>query len=198
MMTTAQANRSGIGGAVQAPLRDVNIIRTKIPQVLLDAMADPYARPANTDCPSLAELIRPLDETLGEDLDLVPPQGDEDLIDRGKGMAGDAALSALAGAASDLIPMRGWVRKLTGAEKHDNLVTAAAAAGAVRRGYLKGLGEARGCDPPATPDHTRTYLPRDPKRPGAPRYPTRLPAGALSGGKIAPEGVQAPPADRFP
>jgi hypothetical protein len=27
------------------------------------------------------------------------------------------------------------------------------ASGAIRRAYLKGLGEARGCDPPATPQH---------------------------------------------
>nr|QQZ48667.1 hypothetical protein JKL49_14215 [Phenylobacterium glaciei] len=32
-------------GAVASPLRDVNVLRTKIPQVLLDAMADP------TPCP---------------------------------------------------------------------------------------------------------------------------------------------------
>ena len=83
MMTTSEANRSGIGGAVQAPLRDVNIIRTKIPDVLLEALTDPYARPAKGDCADLAELIRPLDETLG-----VPPRprhgprlrvGDKDL-----------------------------------------------------------------------------------------------------------------------
>jgi hypothetical protein len=128
----------------------------------------------------------------------VPAESDEDLLDRGKGMAGDAALSALAGAASDLIPMRGWVRKLTGAEKHDRLVQSAAAAGAIRRGYLKGLGEARGCDPPATPDHTRSTLPRDPKPGSGPRYPTRLPAGSLTGGEIAPESVQTPPGDRRP
>jgi hypothetical protein len=29
----------------------------------------------------------------------------------------------------------------------------AMASGAIRRAYLKGLGEARGCDPPATPQH---------------------------------------------
>jgi len=32
-------------------------------------------------------------------------------------------------------------------------VQAAITAGAVRRAYLKGLGEAKGCDPPATPSH---------------------------------------------
>nr|QQZ48666.1 hypothetical protein JKL49_14210 [Phenylobacterium glaciei] len=46
----------------------------------------------------------------------------------------------MAGAASDLIPFRGWVRRLSGAQRHDSLVTAAINAGAVRRAYLKGLG----------------------------------------------------------
>ncbi len=45
------------------------------------------------------------------------------------------------------------MRKLSGAEKHDSLVQHAMASGAIRRAYLKGLGEARGCDPPATPQH---------------------------------------------
>jgi hypothetical protein len=74
-------------------------------------------------------------------------------MDRGKRMAGSAAFGAMASAAQDLIPMRGWVRKLSGAEKHDSLVQHAMASGAIRRAYLKGLGEARGCEPPATPQH---------------------------------------------
>ena len=43
------------------------------------------------------------------------------------------------GAASDVIPFRGWIRKLSGAERHDKYVQAAITAGAVRRAYLKGL-----------------------------------------------------------
>jgi hypothetical protein len=155
MQTTSQANQDGIDGAVTAPLRDMNLLRTKIPPVLLEAMADPYARPPGKKitCDTLIALVAPLDLALGEDLDRAPPQEDEDLMDRGRRMAGSAALGAMASAAQDLIPMRGWVRKLSGAEKHDKLVQGAMASGAVRRAYLKGLGEARGCNPPATPQH---------------------------------------------
>jgi hypothetical protein len=172
IMTTAEANRDSLGGAVQAPLRDVNVVRTKIPPILLDSMHDPYERPAQVDCANLVVLIAPLDEALGVDLDIIPPREDEDLIERGKDAASDGALSLLASAASDMIPFRGWVRKLSGAERHDRLVQSAVAAGAVRRAYLKGLGEARGCNPPATPSHVKSAVEREEPRKG-PKYPVR-------------------------
>lgn len=155
IQTTSEANKDGLSGAAAAPLRDMNLLRTKIPPVLLEAMADPYARPPGKKitCDTLIMLVAPLDLALGEDLDRRPPGEDENLMDRGKRMAGSAAFGYMASAAQDLIPMRGWVRKLSGAEKHDSLVQSAMASGAVRRAYLKGLGEARGCNPPATPQH---------------------------------------------
>ena len=109
----------------------------------------------------------PLNNALGADLD-EPAVDEDDLMSQGKG----AALGAVAGLASDVIPFRGWVRKLTGAERHDSLVQAAITAGGVRRAYLKGLGESRGCKPPATPSHVLTGSPvinQDRK----PRYPVR-------------------------
>ena len=53
--------------------------------------------------------------------------------------------------AEALIPLRNWVRKLSGAEQASRQVTRAIAAGIVRRAYLKGLGQAKGCPPPAAP-----------------------------------------------
>lgn len=179
--STSEANKEGITGAVSAPLRDVNIVRTKIPRILLEAMDDPYQRPARADCRTLIALVQPLDAALGEDIDRNPPQENEDLVDRGRKAAGDAALGAIASTAQDLIPLRGWVRKLTGAERHDKLVQSAIASGAVRRAYLKGLGEARGCPPPATPQHKPPTAPPvvdpgmppppDPYGPQRPRFP---------------------------
>ncbi|OYX03963.1 MAG: hypothetical protein B7Z12_08315 [Caulobacter vibrioides] len=179
--STSEANKEGISGAVSAPLRDVNIVRTKIPRVLLEAMDDPYRRPTPADCRTLVALVEPLDAALGEDIDRNPPQENEDLMDRSRKAAGEAALGAIASTAQDLIPMRGWVRKLTGAERHDRLVQSAIASGNVRRAYLKGLGEARGCNPPATPRHkpitARPVVdpgmppPPDPYGPRRPRFP---------------------------
>lgn len=171
--TSEQLKRESVQGAVTAPLRDLNVVRAKIPDVLLEALADPYKRPpAKWRCPQLTALVRPLDEALGPDIDRIPP-GDENLMDRGK----STALGAAADLASDAIPFRGWVRKLTGAEAHDKLVQSAIIAGNVRRGYLKGLGEARGCMPPATPSHERAGTP-PPVQKGrfSPKYPTRDPA----------------------
>lgn len=153
IQTTSDANKESLTGAVSAPLRDVNIIRTKIPPVLIEAMSDPYARPMRVNCATLIGLVAPLDAALGEDLDAHPPEENEDLMDRGRKAAGSAALGAVASAAQDMIPMRGWVRKLSGAERHDRMVQSAITSGNVRRAYLKGLGEARGCNPPATPQH---------------------------------------------
>ncbi len=193
IQTTSDANKDGITGAAQAPLRDMNLVRTKIPPVLLEAMADPYARPPGKKitCETLIMMVAPLDLALGEDVDRRPPEDDEDLMDRGKRMAGSAAFGAMASAAQDLIPMRGWVRKLSGAEKHDKLVQHAVASGAIRRAYLKGLGEARGCNPPATPQHLA--------KPAAPivekRFPWEKdqPAPDLTP-EVQPPEVQAPDA----
>jgi hypothetical protein len=174
IQTTQQANQESLPGAVAAPLRDVNVLRTKIPEVLLEAMTDPYARPVPANCRRITALVRPLDGALGADLDQVPINED-DLMDRSRG----TAFGVVASLASESIPFRGWVRKLSGAERHDQLVQAAIVAGAVRRAYLKGLGETRGCKPPATPSHALTQTPNTaptnppPARFPKPRYPNR-------------------------
>jgi hypothetical protein len=175
IQTTEEAKRENMEGAVSAPLRDLNVLRTMIPDVLLEAMADPYARPPrlprstrSAQCSQLAALIGPLDEALGADLDEPPVEGGLD--ERG------TTLGLVAAATSDVIPFRGWVRKLSGAERHDKLVQQAILAGAIRRAYLKGLGESRGCDPPATPSHVRAGTPPVVEK-RMPRFPIRLPAG---------------------
>ena len=201
IQTTSEANKDGLTGAAAAPLRDMNVLRTKIPPVLLEAMADPYARPPGKkiSCDTLIMLVTPLDLALGEDVDRRPPEDNEDLMDRGKRMAGSAAFGAMASAAQDLIPMRGWVRKLSGAEKHDTLVQHAMASGAIRRAYLKGLGESRGCNPPATPQHLA--------KPAAPVVEKRFPwmkdapvvdAPAVETPEVDAPVVDAPPAQPTP
>lgn len=170
MKTSDEVKEEGVGGAVTTPLRDLGVSKTSIPEVLLQALSDPYARPPRGyNCRYLIALVRPLDDVLGPDIDLTPVD-DENLVSRGKilGVAADVGASAL-------IPFRGVVRKITGAEAHDRLVQSAYVAGSVRRAYLKGLGEAKGCLPPATPSHERagTEPVASKGRMPLPRFPTR-------------------------
>jgi hypothetical protein len=77
--TGAEANRDSVTGVMAAPLRDVNVLRTKIPSVLLEAMADPYGRPEPATCEGITALLIPLDGALGADLD-APAQDEDDLL----------------------------------------------------------------------------------------------------------------------
>jgi hypothetical protein len=182
VQTTEEAEKENVQGAVSAPLRDFNVLRTKIPPILLEAMADPYNRPPpNFTCNQLQTLVEPLDIALGPDLD-VPDKKDEGLKQKGRG----ATLGAVAGATSGVIPFHSWIRKLTGAERHDDFVQDAIKAGSVRRAYLKGLGEASDCPPPVIPSHIMAGRPT-PDQSMKPRYPTRLPPGGQLPGE-APKG----------
>ncbi|WP_333586406.1 hypothetical protein [Phenylobacterium sp.] len=167
VQTTSEANRENLQGAVAAPLRDVNLLRTKIPPILLEAQADPYRRPQPLTCQAIVDQLLPLNEALGADLD-EDARDEDDLLTRGQ----TTALGAVAGLTQDVIPFRGWVRRLSGAEQHDRLVQSAIVAGGVRRGYLKGLGEAQRCPPPATPNHAYVAKPVI-QQDLSPRYPVR-------------------------
>lgn len=138
-------------GAAATPLSDLNLVRTKIPAALLAAQKVPYGVPVDPGCEGLMAEVRQLDAALGPDLDAPPAPGKPSLAERGRAEAGGAALDAMKHTAEGLIPFRGWVRKLTGAERYSKLVTDAIAAGIVRRAYLKGLGQAQGCLAPAAP-----------------------------------------------
>ena len=65
--------------------------------------------------------------------------------------AAAATLNAIRDTTTDFIPLRSWVRRLTGAEQHSRQVQAAIQAGRQRRAFLKGMGMQRNCAPPAAP-----------------------------------------------
>jgi hypothetical protein len=146
----ATPDQGRVVNAASSPLADLNIVHAEIPPVLLEAKQAPYAPAADSGCEALAAQVRALDVALGADLD-APAGAEPGLLERGSTVAGDEAVGALRGAAEGLIPYRSWVRRLTGAERYSRMVAAAIAAGGVRRAYLKGLGESRGCAAPAAP-----------------------------------------------
>lgn len=144
-------NSASIGQAATTPLSDLNLVRADIPPVLASASRGPYVLPVDRGCAALAAEVQALDAALGADLDTPPSASNPSLIERGSGAVGNAAVGALRGAAEGVVPFRGWVRKLSGAEKYSKEVAAAIAAGTIRRAYLKGLGQASGCPTPAAP-----------------------------------------------
>ena len=60
-------------------------------------------------------------------------------------------MGLLIDAATDFIPVRDWVRQLSGAEQHSRAVQGAIQNGRVRRAFLKGSGMRMNCAPPAAP-----------------------------------------------
>jgi hypothetical protein len=141
--TTAQP--PSVVAAATSPLTDLNLLQIQIPPALQAAQKAPYAVPAEPGCTPLAQEIQALDEVLGPDLDAPATDGDPGVIERGTQAVGSAALGALRRTTEGLVPFRGWVRKLTGAEAHSREAAAAVAAGVVRRAFLKGLKVARTC-----------------------------------------------------
>ena len=139
------------GDAVTAPLGDLNLVRAEIPPVLAAAQKGPYAAPEDWSCPALAAEIAELDAALGADLDTPVTAANPSLIERGAELATDSAIGQLRGATTAVVPFRGWVRKLSGAERYSREVSASIAAGTIRRAYLKGLGRAENCQEPAAP-----------------------------------------------
>ncbi len=122
------------------PLEDIGLMGKDIPEPLLIAARNPYQSGGLSTCNSIVAEIATLDTILGEDYDIT--EGQKTGLSIGK-----AAKSVV----GSFIPFRGVVREVSGAAGDQRKAQAAVMAGMVRRGYLKGLGEARGCDYPARP-----------------------------------------------
>jgi len=137
--------------AAATPLSDLNLVNAPIPLALIDAQRAPYGEPADGTCAGITAQVNALDAVLGPDLDTPATPGNPGLIERGAGLVGQASTQSVRGAAESVVPFRSWVRRLTGAERYSRDVAAAIAGGTVRRAYLKGLGQARGCRAPAAP-----------------------------------------------
>ncbi len=156
-LLSAQAQRDdSVKRAATQPLRDTRIEKDKIPEILQLAASAPYSAIGLKSCTAIADEIQRLDAALGPDVDQPAPK-------KGEGSA--IAAAAARAAVNSLIPGLGVVRVLTGADKAQRRAEAAVFAGAVRRGYLKGMGLQRGCRVPAAPPaaavNDRQELPAD-------------------------------------
>lgn len=139
-----------MGAAVTTPLTDLNIVHAQIPEVLKQAQKQPYSVPENHSCDAIANQLHLLDDVLGADLDTPAAESTPSLLERGTDTAKNEAVKAIARTAEGVVPFRGWVRKLSGAERYSQQVSASITAGTVRRAFLKGLRAAQAC-PISTP-----------------------------------------------
>lgn len=133
-------DREDVKDVAETPLEDVGLSKDEIPETLLVAAQDPYASAGLINCNAIVTEIAKLDTALGEDYDIA-----------GKQDTGVNAKGAAKSVVGSIIPFRGVVREISGAAGEQRKFRAAVMAGMVRRGYLKGLGEARGCKYPARP-----------------------------------------------
>lgn len=141
----ASNDQTRVTDAVTSPLSDLNLIQTKIPPVLLEAQKQPYAVPAETTCTALVVEIGELDAVLGLDIDAPASDSDPSLIGQGANEARNVAVGALQDTTENILPFRGWLRRLSGAERHSRKVASAIVAGTVRRAFLKGIKISKQC-----------------------------------------------------
>jgi hypothetical protein len=149
IQTPDRSGTANLTNAVEAPLHDLNIMREGIPPILSSAVDDPYARPTPLSCEVLIQDIEALDFALGADFN-EPGTPQSPSLTRNNG---HIALALVQSGARLLLPYSGLFSTITGARRHDQQIVETITAGSVRRGYLKGLGEAHHCPPPAVPVH---------------------------------------------
>lgn len=166
LVTPGQEGAKSLTTAAETPLHEMNVVREKIPPVLLEALADPYAYPEPLTCQNLTDSIDRLTVALGPDFDDRGPKPKHKVTG-----SGGLGLQLLSGFAGNLLPYHGYVGALTGSSKHDELVIRALGAGAAQRAYLKGLGEAHSCPDPAAPHHKEVRAQPVYDGPPKPRYP---------------------------
>ncbi len=160
--------RPGFRDAVTAPLDDLNLKKRQVPDLLLRAKAAPYDLNGLDHCEAIAAEVGRLDAVLGPDLEEAPPP---DARSRGRKAASQAhsiAVDVVQDRTRSLLPFRGWIRKLTGANRNQVRFEQAVRAGEVRRGYLKGVGMQKNCRPPAAPSWFTPVKAAPPKPAAAP------------------------------
>ena len=137
--TAVSEEKVTAGDVVTKPLSDFNIKKDEIPNILVSARQDPYSMTGLKKCPAIATEVSKLDAVLGDDIDVARDDGNSTI------KMGNIAKSLV----GSLIPFGGVIREISGANAQQRKWQEAIYAGSVRRAYLKGMGEQRGCKYPA-------------------------------------------------
>ncbi len=124
------------------PLSDLNLKKDDVPPILLAARENPYDLAGLRTCRAIQAEVGQLNAALGDDIDI----SIEKTRDEKRGNAvGNVAKSVI----TAFIPFGGVIREVSGAAANDRQMQVLLYAGASRRAYLKGYGQARGCRYPA-------------------------------------------------
>lgn len=144
LVNTVTGTFEGAWEAVQTPFEDINIKQKPIPDKLQQISDNPYAIPKKMLCEGIRREIAELDALLGPDV-CTPGQPTGlmasrkgEYVDKGTNFARDQVIHMVSSKAN-IIPFRGVVRNISGAEKHTKALERAYQAGKLRRAFLKGL-----------------------------------------------------------
>jgi hypothetical protein len=127
-----------------SPLSDVNVRKKAVPPVLVAALADPYDLKGLKTCAGFVTAIDGLDAALGDDIDVAFDKSNREKMGNGAGAIAKSLIGSF-------IPFRGVLREVSGANAQQRAWDRALYAGSVRRAFLKGMGQSKGCAYPAAP-----------------------------------------------
>ena len=114
------------------------------PAKLVAIQGDPYSLAGLGKCAAIIREVTELNEVLGPDVN--------ETVDKDREKKREETAGRVAGSlAGSIIPFRGLIGEVTGANAERRRYAAAVYAGTVRRGFLKGVGLQRGCKAPARP-----------------------------------------------
>lgn len=114
------------------------------PPKLLAIQGDPYSLAGMGKCSAIIREITELNDVLGPDVN--------ETVDKDRAKKREETAGRVAGSlAGSIIPFRGLIGEVSGANAERRRYAAAVYAGTVRRGFLKGVGLQRGCKAPARP-----------------------------------------------
>ncbi len=115
----------------------LGITGAEVPPLLKDIKADPYKAPGAPICATVPLEIQQITDLIGPDIDA---QNDKEtsLVSKGADLA------------RGMVPYRGVVRFVTGANKKDQELHDAVVAGYARRGFLRGIQINLKCHPDGT------------------------------------------------
>lgn len=153
--TAVSQDQVSASDVATTPLSDFNIKKDEVPAVLVTAREKPYSLGGMTRCTAITTEISQLDAVLGDDIDISRDDGGSNIS------VGNVAKSLV----RSLIPFGGVIRELSGANAQERKWEEAIYAGSVRRAFLKGIGQQRGCKYPArsasAADSTKLWAKRD-------------------------------------